>query len=67
MAEGMKRKGLTLEDLEFPATGGGGTERGISPLHVLAEKPTAFRSGIHLAWFNKIIYHGKILQTKPRY
>eukprot|EP00261_Vitis_vinifera_P032596 XP_019073839.1 PREDICTED: ankyrin repeat-containing protein NPR4 isoform X2 [Vitis vinifera] len=30
--------------------------RGISPLHVLAEKPTAFRSGIHLGWFNKIIY-----------
>eukprot|EP00261_Vitis_vinifera_P032410 XP_019073653.1 PREDICTED: nuclear factor NF-kappa-B p105 subunit-like [Vitis vinifera] len=29
----------------------------ISPLHVLAEKPTAFRSGIHLGWFNKIIYH----------
>ncbi|RVW13780.1 Retrovirus-related Pol polyprotein from transposon RE1 [Vitis vinifera] len=58
MAEGMKRKGLTLEDLEFPTTGDGGTERGIFPLHVLAEKPTAFRSGIHLAWFNKIIYHG---------
>ncbi|CBI35685.3 unnamed protein product, partial [Vitis vinifera] len=37
----------------------------ISPLHVLAEKPTAFRSGIHLGWFNKIIYHCKILQTKP--
>ncbi|KAL6339467.1 hypothetical protein AAG906_033002 [Vitis piasezkii] len=31
--------------------------RGISPLHVLANKPTAFRSGIHLGWFNKIIYH----------
>ncbi|XP_034691001.1 ankyrin repeat-containing protein ITN1-like isoform X2 [Vitis riparia] len=30
---------------------------GFSPLHVLAEKPTAFRSGIHLSWFNKIIYH----------
>ncbi|XP_034690351.1 uncharacterized protein LOC117917965 [Vitis riparia] len=30
---------------------------GKSPLDVLAEKPTAFRSGIHLGWFNKIIYH----------
>ncbi|KAJ9697567.1 hypothetical protein PVL29_009409 [Vitis rotundifolia] len=30
---------------------------GFSPLHVLAEKPTAFRSGIHLSWFNQIIYH----------
>ena len=40
---------------------------GFSPLDVLAEKPTAFRSGIHLGWFNKIIYHCKILQTKPKY
>ena len=40
---------------------------GKSPLDVLAEKPTAFRSGIHLGWFNKIIYHCKILQTKPKY
>ncbi|KAJ9697558.1 hypothetical protein PVL29_009403 [Vitis rotundifolia] len=30
---------------------------GFSPLDDLAEKPTAFRSGIHLGWFNKIIYH----------
>ncbi|KAJ9697568.1 hypothetical protein PVL29_009410 [Vitis rotundifolia] len=30
---------------------------GISPLHVLAEKPTAFRSGIHLSLLNKIMYH----------
>ncbi|KAL6312755.1 hypothetical protein AAG906_020657 [Vitis piasezkii] len=30
---------------------------GISPLHVLAEKPTAFRSGIHFSLLNKIMYH----------
>ena len=30
---------------------------GISPLHVLAEKPTAFRIGIHLSLLNKIMYH----------
>eukprot|EP00261_Vitis_vinifera_P032374 XP_019073617.1 PREDICTED: uncharacterized protein LOC109122025 [Vitis vinifera] len=27
------------------------------PLHLLAEKPTAFRSGIHLGLFKKIIYN----------
>ncbi|KAL6339460.1 hypothetical protein AAG906_032995 [Vitis piasezkii] len=32
---------------------------GISPLHVLAEKPTAFRSGIHFSLLNKIMYHSR--------
>uniref|UniRef100_F6I263 Uncharacterized protein n=1 Tax=Vitis vinifera TaxID=29760 RepID=F6I263_VITVI len=39
---------------------------GISPLHVLAEKPTAFRSGIHLSLLNKIMYHCKILPTNQK-
>ncbi|XP_059665345.1 uncharacterized protein LOC132311460 isoform X1 [Cornus florida] len=32
-------------------------ELGFSPLHLLASKPTAFRSGSHLGWFNRIIYN----------
>eukprot|EP00261_Vitis_vinifera_P032594 XP_019073837.1 PREDICTED: uncharacterized protein LOC100853188 isoform X2 [Vitis vinifera] len=32
-------------------------DNGKSPLHLLAEKPTAFRSGIHLGLFKKIIYN----------
>ncbi|GKV51861.1 hypothetical protein SLEP1_g58484 [Rubroshorea leprosula] len=31
---------------------------GLSPLHILASKPTAFRSGCHLGWGRGIIYHG---------
>ncbi|GMY16797.1 isoform 4 of serine/threonine-protein phosphatase 6 regulatory ankyrin repeat subunit a [Fagus crenata] len=32
---------------------------GKTPLHVLASKPSAFKSGSDLSWFEKIIYHGK--------
>ncbi|KAK9281064.1 hypothetical protein L1049_003957 [Liquidambar formosana] len=32
-------------------------EEGISPLHLLASKPFAFRSGNHLSLLDKIIYH----------
>ncbi|KAK3193709.1 hypothetical protein Dsin_025019 [Dipteronia sinensis] len=32
-------------------------ERGLSPLHLLAAKPSAFRSGSHLGRFNEFIYH----------
>ncbi|CAK7346530.1 unnamed protein product [Dovyalis caffra] len=32
-------------------------DRGISPLHLLAGKPTAFRSGSHLGGYKKIIYN----------
>ncbi|GLT36366.1 hypothetical protein SLA2020_107500 [Shorea laevis] len=32
-------------------------EHGLSPLHILASKPTAFRSGCHLGWGRGIIYH----------
>ncbi|KAK1558665.1 hypothetical protein Q3G72_005233 [Acer saccharum] len=32
-------------------------ERGISPLHLLATKPSAFRSGSHLGRWNEFIYH----------
>ncbi|KAJ4831913.1 hypothetical protein Tsubulata_048201 [Turnera subulata] len=31
-------------------------EHGISPLHLLASKPTAFRSGSHISGFLKLIY-----------
>ena len=34
------------------------------PLHLLAEKPTAFRSGIHLGLFKKIIYNCKTFPAK---
>ncbi|KAK9281225.1 hypothetical protein L1049_004120 [Liquidambar formosana] len=32
-------------------------EQGYSPLHLLASKPSAFRSGSHISSLNKIIYH----------
>ncbi|XP_059595547.1 uncharacterized protein LOC104880330 [Vitis vinifera] len=32
-------------------------ENGLTPLHLLASKPTAFRSGTPLGWFERIIYH----------
>ncbi|KAK1560787.1 hypothetical protein Q3G72_030896 [Acer saccharum] len=32
-------------------------ERGFSPLHLLAAKPSAFRSGSHLGRWNEFIYH----------
>ena len=35
-----------------------------STLHLLDEKPTAFRSGIHLGLFKKIIYNCKTFPAK---
>ncbi|KAJ8899420.1 hypothetical protein K2173_018394 [Erythroxylum novogranatense] len=32
-------------------------ERGVTPLHILASKPTAFRSGNHLKGYSRVIYH----------
>ncbi|XP_030946130.1 serine/threonine-protein phosphatase 6 regulatory ankyrin repeat subunit B-like [Quercus lobata] len=32
-------------------------ENGILPIHLLAEKPSAFRSGCHLGWWSKIVYY----------
>ncbi|XP_034696401.1 uncharacterized protein LOC117922375 isoform X2 [Vitis riparia] len=32
-------------------------ENGLTPLHLLASKPTAFKSGTPLSWFERIIYH----------
>ncbi|KAK9983008.1 hypothetical protein SO802_032533 [Lithocarpus litseifolius] len=32
-------------------------KNGILPIHLLAEKPSAFRSGCHLGWWSMIIYH----------
>ncbi|KAG6416232.1 hypothetical protein SASPL_123658 [Salvia splendens] len=33
------------------------TENGASPLHILANKPSAFRSGSHIRGIDKLIYH----------
>ncbi|KAK2991125.1 hypothetical protein RJ640_029418 [Escallonia rubra] len=38
-------------------------EQGLSPLHLLASKPSAFRSGSHLGRLNSIIYHCESNQT----
>ncbi|XP_030966825.1 uncharacterized protein LOC115987424 isoform X2 [Quercus lobata] len=32
-------------------------EKGIWPLRLLADKPSAFKSGCHLGWWNSTIYH----------
>uniref|UniRef100_A0A2N9I3Q8 PGG domain-containing protein n=1 Tax=Fagus sylvatica TaxID=28930 RepID=A0A2N9I3Q8_FAGSY len=32
-------------------------EQGITPLHLLASKPSVFRSGCHLGWWKNIIYY----------
>ena len=32
---------------------------GMTPLHLLASKPSAFKSGCHLKWFENIIYNCK--------
>lgn len=34
-------------------------EEGYSPLHLLASKPSAFKSGSHLRPFKRIIYYCK--------
>ncbi|KAI9119024.1 hypothetical protein K1719_009699 [Acacia pycnantha] len=31
--------------------------KGMTPLHILASKPSAFRSGYHLSWWQAIIYY----------
>ncbi|KAK4281207.1 hypothetical protein QN277_012729 [Acacia crassicarpa] len=31
--------------------------KGMTPLHVLASKPSAFRSGVRLSWWKQIIYY----------
>lgn len=36
-------------------------EQGISPLHLLAAKPSAFKSGSHLSPTDRIIYHCKYI------
>ncbi|KAL6340043.1 hypothetical protein AAG906_038878 [Vitis piasezkii] len=44
-------------------------ESGQSPLHILAQTPTAFRSGINLSFFHKIIYSltgGKIVRKSNK-
>ena len=33
--------------------------KGMTPLHLLASKPFAFKSGSDLQWFENIIYHYK--------
>ena len=34
-------------------------EQGRTPLHLLASKPSLFRSGSQLGWWKKIIYYCK--------
>ena len=34
-------------------------DKGLTPLHVLASKPTAFRSGTHLHFIERLIYECK--------
>lgn len=34
-------------------------DQGLSPLHILASKPSAFRSGSHIGGWYKLIYHSK--------
>ncbi|KAK7858984.1 ankyrin-1 [Quercus suber] len=36
-----------------------GNKKGITPLHLLASKPSALKSGSNLRWFENIIYHCK--------
>lgn len=52
--------------LEFPKLANYVNEQGLSPLHLLANKPTAFRSGTHLSWIDKIIYYCKTYPTKTQ-
>ncbi|KAI9118969.1 hypothetical protein K1719_009644 [Acacia pycnantha] len=40
--------------------------KGMTPLHVLASKPSAFRSGLQLSWCKQIIYYC-IRVDKPKY
>jgi len=36
-------------------------ESGLTPLHLLANKPSVFKSGGRLGRFERIVYNGKIL------
>ncbi|RVW53635.1 hypothetical protein CK203_069110 [Vitis vinifera] len=40
------------------------TEKGATPLHVLANKPGAFRSGTYLSLLDKLIYHSSTRNLK---
>ncbi|GMY16819.1 putative 26s proteasome regulatory subunit p28 [Fagus crenata] len=39
---------------------------GMTPLHLLASKPSAFKSGCDLPWFENIIYHTAFIPELPR-
>ncbi|KAK4256224.1 hypothetical protein QN277_009118 [Acacia crassicarpa] len=41
----------------YPDLMGRSNVKGITPLHVLASKPSAFRSGLPLSWWKQIIYY----------
>ncbi|KAI9122555.1 hypothetical protein K1719_006395 [Acacia pycnantha] len=41
----------------YPDLAGSLNEMGMTPLHILASKPPAFKSGSHLYWWHSIIYH----------
>ncbi|XP_034690191.1 uncharacterized protein LOC117917860 isoform X2 [Vitis riparia] len=43
------------------------TEKGATPLHVLANKPGAFRSGTYLSLLDKLIYHCVLVHTSPNW
>ncbi|XP_075642812.1 uncharacterized protein LOC142614150 [Castanea sativa] len=38
-----------------------GNKKGLTPLHLLANKPSAFKSSSDLRWFENIIYHSFII------
>ena len=56
---------LWLTDLAFeilrvePSIAYAVNELGITPLHLLASKPSVFKSGSHFGWWKSIIYHCK--------
>ncbi|KAM4087432.1 hypothetical protein ACJW30_10G177100 [Castanea mollissima] len=43
--------------LKEPSLANAVNEIGITPLHLLASKPSVFKSGSHLGWWKSIIYH----------
>ena len=43
-----------------------GNKDGMTPLHLLASKPSAFKSGNDLRWFENIIYHCKYFISKAK-
>ncbi|KAK2991132.1 hypothetical protein RJ640_029425 [Escallonia rubra] len=48
---------------DYPDVGNFNNEQGLSPLHLLASKPSAFRSGCHLGLLDRIIYDCESNQT----